>query len=75
MSYSSKDTFKVLDYLIENPKVNPMLEMSVNSNLCAPQSKFEEFVDKVKYITDRVTKETGTTFTPKNYKIYWKSVE
>ena len=47
-----KDTFKVLDYLIENPKVNPMLEMSVNSNLCAPQSKFEEFVDKVKYITD-----------------------
>jgi organic radical activating enzyme len=47
-----KDTFKVLDYLIENPKVNPMLEMSVNSNLCAPQDLFEEFVDKVKYITE-----------------------
>ena len=30
----SKDTFKVLDYIIENPKINPMLEMSVNSNLC-----------------------------------------
>ena len=48
----SKDTFKVLDYIIENPTVNPRLEMSVNSNLCAPQDKFEEFIDKVKYITD-----------------------
>ena len=47
-----KDMFKVLDYIIENPKVNPMLEMSVNSNLCAPQDLFEEFIDKVKYITD-----------------------
>jgi len=47
-----KDTFKVLDYIIENPKVNPMIEMSVNSNLCGPQDLFEEFVDKVKYITD-----------------------
>ena len=47
-----KDTFKVLDYIIDNPKKNPMLEMSVNSNLCAPQDLFEEFVDKVKYITE-----------------------
>ena len=47
-----KDIFKVLDYIIENPKVNPMIEMSVNSNLCGPQDLFEEFVDKVKYITD-----------------------
>jgi len=49
----SRDTFKVLDYIIENPKINPMLEMSVNSNLCAPQDVFDEFVDKVKYITDK----------------------
>ena len=49
----SKDTFKVLDYIIHNPKVNPMLEMSVNTNLCAPQDKFEEFVDKVNYITKK----------------------
>ena len=48
----SKDTFKVLDYIIDNPKLNPMLEMSVNTNLCAPQDKFEEFLDKVKYITE-----------------------
>ncbi len=49
----SKDTFKVLDYIIDNPKVNPMLEMSVNTNLCAPQDMVEEFIDKVKYITDK----------------------
>ena len=48
----SRDTFKVLDYIIENPSVNPMIEISVNSNLCAPQSIFDEFVDKVKYITE-----------------------
>ena len=49
----SKDTFKVLDYIIENPKVNPMIEMSVNTNLCAPQDMVEEFIDKVKFITDK----------------------
>ena len=58
-----KDTFKVLDYLIENPKVNPKLEMSVNSNLCAPQDLFEEFVDKVKYITDNDLVWNFTLFT------------
>ena len=47
-----KDTFKVLDYIIENPKVNPQIEMSVNSNLCGPQDLVDEFIDKVKYITD-----------------------
>jgi len=49
----SKDTFKVLDYIIDNPKLNPMLEMSVNTNLCAPQDMVEEFIDKVKYITEK----------------------
>jgi len=47
-----KDMFKVLDYIIENPKVNPMIEMSVNTNLCAPQNMVEEFIDKVKFITE-----------------------
>ena len=49
----SKDTFKVLDYIIDNPKLNPRLEMSVNTNLCAPQDMVEEFIDKVKYITEK----------------------
>ena len=47
-----KDTFKVLDYIIENPTVNPRLEMSVNSNFSGPQDLTDEFIDKVKYITD-----------------------
>ena len=59
----SKDTFKVLDYIIDNPTINPKLEMSVNSNLCAPQDKFEEFIDKVKYITDNDLLWNFTLFT------------
>jgi hypothetical protein len=58
-----KDTFKVLDYIIDNPTINPRLEMSVNSNLCAPQDLFEEFVDKVKYITDNGLVWNFTLFT------------
>ena len=49
----SKDTFKVLDYIIHNPKINPMIEMSVNTNLCAPDDKIDEFIDKVQYITKK----------------------
>ena len=30
-----------------------MIEISVNSNLCAPQNIFDEFVDKVQYITKK----------------------
>ena len=48
-----KDTFKVLDYIIENPTVNPRLEMSVNSNFSGPQDLTDEFIDKVKYITEK----------------------
>jgi organic radical activating enzyme len=48
-----KDTFKVLDYIIDNPKKNPMLEMSVNSNFSGPQDLVDEFIDKVKYITEK----------------------
>jgi len=48
-----KDTFKVLDYIIDNPKINPQLELSVNSNLSGPQDMVDEFFDKVKYICDK----------------------
>ena len=47
-----KDTFKVLDYIIENPKVNPKIELGINTNLSVPNDRWEEFIDKVKYITD-----------------------
>ena len=44
----SKDTFKVLDYIIENP--NPEIDLSVNSNLCVPPQLFEKFLEKIKII-------------------------
>ena len=44
----TKDTFKVLDDLIENPK--PNLEFSVNSNMCVPDAVFEKFISKMKII-------------------------
>jgi organic radical activating enzyme len=58
-----KDTFKVLDYIIENPTVNPMLEMSINSNLNTPDDIFDEFIDKVKYITEKELVWNFTLFT------------
>jgi len=44
----AKDTFKVLDDLIKNPK--PDLEFSVNSNMCVPDAVFNKFIEKIKII-------------------------
>jgi len=46
----SKDTFKVLDYVIENP--NPDIHLSINSNLCVPPQLFDKFLEKVKIICE-----------------------
>jgi organic radical activating enzyme len=43
-----KDTFKVLDYIIENP--NPNLELNINSNLCVPDSMINSLIEKMKRI-------------------------
>tara|TARA_B110000467_G_C18336728_1_gene498674 strand:+ start:135 stop:1766 length:1632 start_codon:yes stop_codon:yes gene_type:complete len=45
-----KDTFKVMDFLAENP--NPVLEFSINTNACPPGDKWNEFVKKVNYLTE-----------------------
>ena len=45
-----KDTFKVIDFLIENP--NPNLEFAINSNACPPGNKWKEFVEKIKILTE-----------------------
>jgi organic radical activating enzyme len=47
----NKNTFKVLDYLIDNPK--PELHLSVNSNLCVPDNLLNEFVSKLQIIQDK----------------------
>jgi len=44
----NKNTFKVLDYIIENP--NPNLEVSINTNLNPPPEIFDKFLEKVKII-------------------------
>jgi hypothetical protein len=44
----SKNTFRVLDYIIENP--NPNLEFSINSNMNPPEKVFDTFLEKIKII-------------------------
>lgn len=44
----SKNTFKVLDYIIENP--NPELEVAINTNMNPPKELFDKFLEKVKTI-------------------------
>jgi len=42
-----KNTFRVLDYFIENP--NPGLELSITSNMCPPDPRlFDKFLNTVK---------------------------
>jgi MoaA/NifB/PqqE/SkfB family radical SAM enzyme len=48
----SKDTFKVLDYIIDNPNPNKNLNFSINTNLGAPDKLFNEFLNKIKRIID-----------------------
>jgi len=47
----NKNTFKVLDYIIENPNTN--LEVSINTNMNPPDEIFELFMEKVKIITSQ----------------------
>ena len=44
----SKETYKVLDHVIENPK--PDLNLSINSNFCIKPKIFRKFIDKYKRI-------------------------
>lgn len=47
----NKNTFEVLDYLIENPK--PTMRLSINSNLGVPQSIIKQFIEKMKIIQEK----------------------
>ena len=44
----NKNTFKVLNYVIENP--NPNLELGINTNLNPPDDIFEKFIEKIKIV-------------------------
>ena len=56
----SKQVFKVLDFLIENPQ--PQLEFNINSNLDVPPALFDSFIKKMKIIQE--------TKAVKNFKVY-----
>lgn len=46
----SPNTFRVLDYIIENP--NPSLDLAINSNMGVPASLIEKFEKKIKIIME-----------------------
>jgi organic radical activating enzyme len=48
----SKDTFDILDYIIEHPNPNKNLGLSINSNLGGPPQLIDKFLEKMKRIED-----------------------
>jgi hypothetical protein len=56
-----KNTFKVLDYVNENP--HGQLELSITSNMCPPDQRlFDKFIDKVKALEEIRTYEDKENF-------------
>jgi organic radical activating enzyme len=48
----SKDTWGVLDYIINEPNPNKELNLAINSNLGVPDKLIDRFIDKIKKIED-----------------------
>jgi organic radical activating enzyme len=48
----SKDTWGVLDFIIDNPNPNRELKLAINSNLGVPDSLIDKFIEKIKRIED-----------------------
>ena len=46
----SKDTFKVLDEIIQTDNPNKNLKLSINSNLCVEDKLIDKFIEKTKLI-------------------------
>lgn len=44
----TKNTFKVLDYIIDNPNTN--LNLCINTNLCVPDNLIDKFIDSLTII-------------------------
>lgn len=56
-----KDTWKLLDFLIENP--NPNLNFAINSNGCPPDGMWEKFVEKIQTLMENNCVKTFNLFT------------
>ena len=48
----AKDTWKVLDYIIDEPNPNKNLSLAINSNLGVPDNLIDDFIEKLKRIED-----------------------
>jgi hypothetical protein len=48
----SKDTWKVLDFIIEHPNPNRELKLAFNSNLGVPDVLIDKFIQKIKRLED-----------------------
>ena len=48
----SKDTWKILDYIIEQPNPNKKLNLAINSNLGVPDNLVDKLIEKIKRIED-----------------------
>ena len=50
----SKDTWKVLDYIIDHPKPNKKLNLAINSNLGVPDKLIDKLIDKINKIGEEI---------------------
>ena len=48
----SKDTWAILDYIIDHPNPNTKLNLAINSNLGVPDELVDKFIEKIKRIED-----------------------
>jgi len=48
----SPDTWKVLDFIIDNPNPNRNLSLAINSNLGIPDKLVDKFIEKIQRITE-----------------------
>lgn len=57
----SKDTFKSIEWLIDNP--NPHLEFSINTNLSVPEKLWTKFVDLIQQLEQSKSVKSITIYT------------
>lgn len=48
----TKDTWDVLDYIIDNPNPNRNLKLAINTNLSVPVKLIDKLIDKIKILED-----------------------
>jgi hypothetical protein len=84
----SKDTWKVLDYIIETDNPNPKLNISINTNLGSPTQLIEKLIEKIKIIIKEKRVNEFILFTSTdtwgeqaeylrygmNYNLFWSNV-